>query len=43
VPKLESAVRASAAGCTTRIVDGTSEGALASVLRGDDVGTAISS
>jgi acetylglutamate kinase len=43
VPKLESAVRACAAGCTTRIVDGTSEGALASVLRGDDVGTAISS
>ena len=41
VPKLEAAVRAASAGCATRIVDGTSEGALAAVLRGDDVGTTI--
>jgi acetylglutamate kinase len=41
VPKLEAAVRASSAGCATRIVDGTSEGALASVLLGDDLGTTI--
>jgi acetylglutamate kinase len=41
VPKLEAAVRASSAGCATRIVDGTADGALASVLRGDDLGTTI--
>jgi acetylglutamate kinase len=41
VPKLEAAVRASAAGCATRIVDGTADGALAAVLRGDDLGTTI--
>ena len=41
VPKLEAAVRAASAGCATRIVDGTAEGALAAVLRGADVGTTI--
>jgi acetylglutamate kinase len=42
VPKLEAAARAASAGCATRIVDGTSDGALAAVLRGEDVGTTIS-
>ena len=41
VPTLAAAARAASAGCATRIVDGTAEGALASVLRGDDVGTTI--
>jgi acetylglutamate kinase len=41
VPKLEAALRASSARCATRIVDGTSDGMLAAVLRGDDVGTTI--
>jgi acetylglutamate kinase len=41
VPKLESAVVAARAGCSTRIVDGTAERALARVLAGDGIGTAV--
>lgn len=41
IPKLEAAVRAAAAGCATRIVDGTSEGALARVLAGGAGGTTV--
>ncbi|MEX2246745.1 MAG: acetylglutamate kinase [Dehalococcoidia bacterium] len=41
VPKLEAAVRAASSGCATRIVDGTAEGALARVLRGEAVGTTV--
>jgi acetylglutamate kinase len=41
IPKLEAAVRAAAAGCTTRIVDGTQPGALARALAGEDLGTAV--
>ncbi len=41
IPKLEAAVRAAAAGCATRIVDGTASGALAAVLAGEVGGTII--
>jgi acetylglutamate kinase len=41
IPKLEAALRAASAGCTTRIIDGTVDGALARALRGDDVGTTV--
>ena len=41
IPKLEAAMKAAAAGVATRIVDGTQEGALASVLAGEDQGTTV--
>jgi glutamate 5-kinase len=41
IPKIEAAVRASAAGCVTRIVDGTTAWAIARVLSGDADGTTI--
>jgi len=41
VPKLEAAVRAAAAGCATRIVDGTRAGALADALAGRARGTVV--
>ena len=41
IPKLEAAIRAASAGCATRIVDGTSPGALAHVLAGAAEGTTI--
>ena len=41
IPKLEAAVRAAAAGCATRIVDGTAPGALARVLAGEAGGTTV--
>jgi len=41
IPKLEAAIRAAAAGCATRIIDGTHESALASVLAGEDQGTTV--
>ncbi|MEX0749774.1 MAG: acetylglutamate kinase [Dehalococcoidia bacterium] len=41
IPKIEAAVRASTAGAATRIVNGTSAGALASVLAGNGGGTTI--
>jgi acetylglutamate kinase len=42
IPKLEAACRAALAGCETRIVDGTREGALRAALGGDAGGTAVS-
>jgi acetylglutamate kinase len=41
IPKLEAAVRAAGAGCATRIVGGTTAGALARVLAGDGGGTTV--
>lgn len=41
IPKLEAAIEAAAAGCATRIVDGTSAGALARVLAGQRAGTTV--
>ena len=41
IPKLEAAIRASATGCATRIVNGTAAGALARVLAGDAGGTTV--
>ncbi|MHB8684300.1 MAG: acetylglutamate kinase [Dehalococcoidia bacterium] len=41
VPKLEAAVRAAAAGCATRIVNGTRAGALADALSGSGGGTTV--
>jgi len=41
IPKLEAAVRAAGAGCATRIVAGTTPGALARVLAGDGGGTTV--
>ncbi len=41
IPKLEAAARAAAAGCATRIVDGTAAGALAAVLTGEAGGTTV--
>lgn len=41
IPKLEAAIRASDAGCATRIVNGTAAGALARVLAGDAGGTTV--
>lgn len=41
IPKLEAAIDAAAAGCATRIVAGTSEGALAAILAGGDAGTTV--
>lgn len=41
IPKIEAAVRATEAGCATRIVDGTRAGALASVIAGGGDGTTI--
>lgn len=41
IPKIEAAVRASTAGAATRIVNGTSAGALASVLADEGGGTTI--
>ena len=43
IPKLEAAIEAAAAGCATRIVDGTGAGALASILAGGDAGTTVTS
>lgn len=42
IPKLEAAMRAASAGCSTRIIDGTAPGALAAVLAGTGAGTTIS-
>jgi acetylglutamate kinase len=42
IPKLESAVRAAAAGCATCIVDGTQPEALSAILAGRESGTTIS-
>lgn len=41
IPKLEAAIRATSAGCVTRIVDGTTPGVLAAVLRGEGGGTTV--
>lgn len=41
IPKLEAAVHAAAAGCTTRIVSGTRAGVVSAALRGEREGTAI--
>ena len=41
IPKLDAAIRASAAGCATRIVNGTAAGALARVLADDGGGTTV--
>lgn len=41
IPKLEAAIEAAAAGFATRIVDGTSAGALAAVLAGEATGTTV--
>ena len=41
IPKIEAAVRASTAGAATRIVNGTTAGALASVLADEGGGTTI--
>jgi acetylglutamate kinase len=41
IPKIEAAVRASTAGAATRIVSGTSTGALAAVIAGSGGGTTI--
>ncbi|HEY7801459.1 MAG TPA: acetylglutamate kinase [Dehalococcoidia bacterium] len=41
IPKLEAAVRAAAAGCPARVVDGTQAGALAAVLSGGSAGTIV--
>jgi len=41
IPKLESAARAANTGCATRIIDGTSAGALARLFAGDPLGTTI--
>jgi acetylglutamate kinase len=41
IPKLEAAIRAASAGCATRIVDGTQEGALRRAIAGEPMGTTI--
>jgi len=41
IPKLEAAIEAAAAGCATRIIDGTQPAALARVLAGEDQGTTL--
>jgi acetylglutamate kinase len=41
IPKLEAATRAASAGCATRIVDGTQEGALRRAIAGEPLGTTI--
>lgn len=41
IPKIEAAVRAAAAGCETRIVNGTTEGAFTRALGGAAAGTTI--
>ena len=41
IPKLEAAARAAAAGCATRIIDGTRDGALARLFAGEKIGTTI--
>lgn len=41
IPKLEAAARASAAGCATHIIDGTSAGALARIFASEAIGTTI--
>jgi acetylglutamate kinase len=41
IPKIEAAVRASSAGASTRIVNGTTDGALSAVLAGAGTGTTI--
>ncbi len=41
IPKLEAAIRAASAGCATRILSGTSAGALAAALAGRGVGTTV--
>jgi acetylglutamate kinase len=41
IPKIEAAVRASAAGAATRIINGTSAGALATAIAGEEGGTTI--
>lgn len=41
IPKIEAAIRASTSGAATRIVNGTSEGAIAHVLAGKPLGTTI--
>ena len=41
IPKLEAAIDAAGAGCATRIIDGTTTGALAAVLAGEAGGTTV--
>jgi acetylglutamate kinase len=41
IPKLEAAMKAADAGCATRIVDGTVEGALRAVIDGTGAGTTV--
>jgi acetylglutamate kinase len=41
IPKLEAAIRAASAGCATRIVDGTREGALRRAIAGEPIGTTV--
>jgi acetylglutamate kinase len=41
IPKIEAAIRASSSATSTRIINGTSAGALARALAGDPVGTTI--
>jgi acetylglutamate kinase len=41
IPKLEAAIRAASAGCATRIIDGTREGALRRAIVGEPLGTTI--
>ena len=41
IPKLEAAVRAAAAGCPARVVNGTQAGALAAVLSGGSARTIV--
>jgi acetylglutamate kinase len=41
IPKLEAAIRAASAGCATRIIDGTQEGALRRAIAGEPIGTTI--
>ena len=43
IPKVEAAIRACGAGCSTRIIDGTIAGALANVLVGGAGGTTVTS
>ena len=41
IPKIEAAIRAATAGTSTRIIDGTQEGALARAIAGEKIGTTI--
>ena len=43
IPKIEAAIRASSAGCATRIINGTAPEALTSVFAGNRGGTVIES